>query len=191
MPGMDGWAVLQQLKADAETQDIPVIMLTMVDDKNIGFALGATDYLTKPIDRNRLAALLGRYRCEEEVCGVLLVEDDEPTREMMRALLTREGWAVREAVNGRDALEQIQASRPDLILLDLMMPEMDGFEFAQRLRERPEWQAIPVIVLTAKDITEVDRLRLNGYVEKIVQKGAWDQSALLREIGGLVAARKG
>ena len=191
MPGMDGWTVLQQLKADTETQDIPVIMLTMVDDKNIGFALGATDYLTKPIDRNRLAALLGRYRCREEVCGVLLVEDDEPTREMMRALLTREGWAVQEAVNGRDALERIRESRPDLILLDLMMPEMDGFEFAQRLREQPEWQAIPVIVLTAKDITEADRLRLNGYVERIVQKGAWDQSALLREISGLVAARKG
>ncbi|MDQ2799574.1 MAG: PAS domain S-box protein, partial [Armatimonadota bacterium] len=85
MPGMDGWAVLQQLKADAETQDIPVIMLTMVDDKNIGFALGATDYLTKPIDRSRLAAVLGRYRCGEDGCGVLLVEDDDTSREMMRA----------------------------------------------------------------------------------------------------------
>jgi len=190
MPGMDGWAVLQQLKADPETQDIPVIMLTMVDDKNIGFALGATDYLTKPIDRGRLSALLGRYRCTGEVCGVLLIEDDEPTREMMRALLTREGWNVLEASNGRVALECMEAACPDLILLDLMMPEMDGFEFARRLHERPEWRAIPVIVLTAKDITEADRLRLNGHVEKIVPKGAWDQSALLREIGALVAARK-
>ncbi|MDQ2800713.1 MAG: response regulator, partial [Armatimonadota bacterium] len=160
MPGMDGWAVLQQLKADAETQDIPVIMLTMVDDKNIGFALGATDYLTKPIDRSRLAAVLGRYRCGEGGCGVLLVEDDDTTREMMRALLTREGWNVSEAVNGLAALEQMETARPDLILLDLMMPEMDGFEFAQRLRERPEWHTVPVIVLTAKDITDADRLRL-------------------------------
>ncbi len=190
MPGMDGWAVLQQLKADAETQDIPVIMLTMVDDKNIGFALGATDYLTKPIDRNRLAALLGRYRCGEGGCGVLLVEDDEATRDMMRALLTREGWNVMEAANGRVALEKMQTLRPDLILLDLMMPEMDGFEFARRLQERPEWQAIPVIVLTAKDITETDRLRLQGSVEKIVQKGAWDRDALLREVRALVTARK-
>ena len=140
MPGMDGWTVLQQLKADAGTQDIPVIMLTMVDDKNIGFALGATDYLTKPVDRNRLAAILGRYHCHEDGCRVLLVEDDEPTREMMNALLTREGCVVTEAANGRIALEQMQTSRPDLILLDLMMPEMDGFEFAQRLRERAEWQ---------------------------------------------------
>ena len=191
MPGMDGWTVLQQLKADPETQDIPVIMLTMVDDKNIGFALGATDYLTKPIDRSRLAALLARYRCDEGGCGVLLVEDDEATREMMRALLTREGWSVQEAGNGRVALEMMQTARPDLILLDLMMPEMDGFEFAQRLRERPEWHAVPVIVLTAKDITDADRLRLNGYVEKIVQKGAWDQASLLREVRALIAARKG
>jgi len=191
MPGMDGWAVLQQLKADPETQDIPVIMLTMVDDRNIGFALGATDYLTKPIDRGRLAALLGRYRCVESVCRVLLVEDDETTREMMRGMLTREGWNVEEAANGRVALEMMQASRPDLVLLDLMMPEMDGFEFAQRLRERPEWHSIPVIVLTAKDITDADRLRLNGYVEKIVQKGAWDRDALLREVRTLITARKG
>ena len=196
MPGMDGWAVLQQLKADPETQDIPVIMLTMVDDKNIGFALGATDYMTKPIDRGRLSALLGRYCCTGGTCGVLLVEDDEPTREMVRALLVREGWNVMEAANGRVALECMESAKPDLILLDLMMPEMDGFEFAQRLRERAEWRAVPVIVLTAKDITEADRLRLNGYVEKIVQKGAWeqgawDQGALLREISMLVAARKG
>jgi len=190
MPGMDGWAVLQQLKADPETQDIPVIMLTMVDDKNIGFTLGATDYLTKPIDRNRLAALLGRYRCVETVCNVLLVEDDEATREMMCTLLTREGWNVMEAANGRVALEMMQTLQPDLILLDLMMPEIDGFEFAQRLRERPEWRAIPVIVLTAKDITEADRLRLTGSVEKIVQKGAWDRDALLREVRALVTARK-
>jgi len=190
MPGIDGWAVLQQLKADPETQDIPVIMLTMVDDKNIGFALGATDYMTKPIDRGRLAALLGRYRCTGEVCDVLLIEDDEPTREMMRALLAREGWNVVEAANGRVALECMEAACPDLILLDLMMPEMDGFEFARRLHERPEWRTVPVIVLTAKDITEADRLRLNGHVEKIIQKGAWDQGALLREIGALVAARK-
>lgn len=190
MPGMDGWAVLQQLKADAETQDIPVIMLTMVDDKNIGFALGATDYLTKPIDRSRLAAVLGRYRCGEDGCGVLLVEDDDASREMMRALLTREGWNVTEAANGRVALEQMETTRPDLILLDLMMPEMDGFEFARRLRERPEWHAVPVIVLTAKDITDADRLRLTGSVEKIVQKGAWAQDVLPREVRALVDARK-
>ncbi len=191
MPGMDGWAVLQQLKADEQTQDIPVIMMTMVDDKNLGFSLGATDYLTKPVDRNRLAVLLGRFRCAEGGCRVLLVEDDDATREMMREMLAREGWGVDEAVNGVAALAQMEASAPDLILLDLMMPEMDGFEFARRLRERPAWRDIPVVVLTAKDITEEDRRRLNGSVQNILQKGAWDHDELLGQIKELVSARKG
>ncbi len=190
MPGMDGWAVLQALKADGVTADIPVIMLTMVDDKNIGFALGATDYLTKPIDRGRLSAVLGKHRCRdaEGGCRVLVVEDDETTRQMMRAMLSREGWRVSEAANGRLALEHMEQVGPDLILLDLMMPEMDGFEFARRLRERPEWRSIPVVVLTAKDITEEDRLRLSGYVEKILQKGSWSHEELMREVADLVAA---
>ncbi len=190
MPGMDGWAVLQQLKADTQTQDIPVIMMTMVDDKNLGFSLGATDYLTKPVDRSRLSALLGRCRCVEGGCRVLLVEDDDATREMMHEMLGREGWGVDEAINGVDALAQMEASAPNLILLDLMMPQMDGFEFAHRLRERPEWRDIPVVVLTAKDITDEDRQRLNGHVQNILQKGAWDHDALLGQIKELVAARK-
>jgi CheY-like chemotaxis protein len=190
MPGMDGWTVLQHLKADPETQDIPIIMLTMVNDKNIGFALGATDYLTKPIDRTRLSSLLRRFRHCENNCQVLLIEDDEATRDMMRMLLIREGWQVTEAENGRAALEKMEKASPDLILLDLMMPEMDGFEFAQTLRERPEWRSIPVIVLTAKDITDADRFRLNGFVEKIVQKGAWDRETFLREVYSLISTRK-
>ena len=192
MPGLDGWTVLQRLKADPATQNIPVVMLTMVDDKNIGFALGAADYMTKPIDRARLSAILSRYRCtdHEAGCRVLLVEDDTPTREMMRTLLEREDWRVEEAANGRIALECLQTAAPDLILLDLMMPEMDGFEFARRLREKPEWRRIPVVVLTARDITAEDRRRLNGDVEKIVQKGAWDQVSLLHELRHLADAVK-
>ena len=191
MPGIDGWTVLQRLKADPETQDIPVVMLTMVDDKNIGFALGAADYMTKPIDRARLSAILERHRCadSEAGCRVLLVEDDEPTREMMRELLGREGWTVDEAANGRIALDTLQATCPDLILLDLMMPEMDGFEFARRLRERPEWRTIPVVVLTARDLTQEDRRRLNGDVEKILQKGTWNHAALLQEMRLLAAGK--
>jgi PAS domain S-box-containing protein len=192
MPGTDGWTVLQRLKADPETQNIPVIMLTMVNDKNIGFALGAADYMTKPINRARLSVILERYRCaaREGGCRVLLVEDDEATREMMHALLTREGWSVEEAANGRLALDKLQGERPDLILLDLMMPEMDGFEFARRLRERPEWREIPVVVLTAKDLTAEDRQRLNGDVEKIMEKGGWHPDALAQEMRLLVAAHK-
>ena len=182
---------MQRLKADPDTQDIPVVMLTMVDDKNIGFALGASDYMTKPIDRTRLSSILSRHKCADAGgCRLLLVEDDDGTREMMRSLLEREDWRVEEAANGRIALECLQSAAPDLILLDLMMPEMDGFEFARRLREKPEWRRIPVVVLTARDLTAEDRRRLNGDVEKIVQKGAWDQTALLHELRHLADAAK-
>jgi CheY-like chemotaxis protein len=187
MPGMDGWAVLAALKADPNLADIPVIMLTMVDDKNLGYALGASDYLTKPINRDRLAAVLSKYHCEQLRCSVLLVEDDPVTREMMRRMLEREGWLVVEAENGRVALDHVLKSQPELILLDLMMPEMDGFEFITELRKTPEWRSIPVVVITAMDLTQEDRSRLNGYVTQILQKGSYGRDELLQEVRDLVA----
>ncbi|MBI4494744.1 MAG: response regulator [Chloroflexi bacterium] len=186
MPVMDGWAVLSALKADPDLADIPVVMLSMVDEKNMGYALGASDYLTKPIERDRLAATLRRYRRGEAPGSVLLVEDDRASREMMRRLLEREEWTVDEAENGRIGLERVAERRPDLILLDLMMPEMDGFEFAETLCRREADRTIPIVVVTAKDITVEDRLRLNGYVERILQKGAYSREALLHEVGSLV-----
>jgi CheY-like chemotaxis protein len=188
MPGMDGWAVLTALKADSDLADIPVIMLTIVDDKNLGYALGAADYLTKPIDRARLVTILKKYRCEAPPCPVLVVEDDAQIREMLRRILAKEGWLVSEAEHGRVALERVAENRPELILLDLMMPEMDGFQFIEELRKQEAWRSIPIIVVTAKDLTEEDRLRLNGYVEKILQKGAYGREALLAEIRALVAS---
>ncbi|MBC8138440.1 MAG: response regulator [Fibrella sp.] len=198
MPGMDGWQVLQTLKSDAETLQIPVIMLTMVDKENVGYALGAADYLSKPIDRTRLSAALEKYRLQcgdagsgnQETCRVLIVEDDEATRDMMSSLLAREGWVVQVARNGRAAIERVMEERPHIILLDLMMPEMDGFEFAYHLRQREEWRTIPVIVLTAKDITETDKLRLNGYVQRILQKGTWSRDALLSDVRTLIEASR-
>jgi CheY-like chemotaxis protein len=186
MPGMDGWAVLTALKADPELAHIPVIMLTMVDDKNFGYALGAAEYLTKPIDRGRLSALLGKYRCEAPRCSVLLVEDDVTTREMMRRMLEKEGWTVAEAENGREGLARMAESEPQLILLDLMMPEMDGFEFLTELRQNPAWRTIPVVVITAMDLTPEDRQRLNGSVTQILQKGAYSRDELLEEVRQLV-----
>jgi len=188
MPGMDGWAVLTALKADPDLADIPVIMLTIVDDKNLGYALGASDYLTKPIDRDRLVAILQKYRHEDPSRPVLVVEDDTDTREMLRRMLEREGWVVTEAEHGRVGLERVAEHRPAVILLDLMMPEMDGFEFVAEVRKHEAWRAIPIVVVTAKDLTEEDRLRLNGYVEKILQKGAHSRDGLLREVRDLVMA---
>ncbi len=182
MPGMDGWAVLTALKADPATADIPVIMLTIVDEKQIGFALGAADYFTKPIDWSRMTASLQKYRTPANHQTVLIVEDDAPTREMLRRTLVKESWEVLEAENGRVALEKLNGLVPALILLDLMMPEMDGFEFMEELRKRPECRQVPVVVITAKDITEQDRQRLNGQVARVMQKGSFQMEDLVREV---------
>jgi signal transduction histidine kinase/DNA-binding response OmpR family regulator len=140
MPEMDGWSVLRALKADPGLRKIPVIMLTMVDDRTRGYSLGAVDYLTKPVDREQLHKVLSRYYCDEDVCPVLLVEDDAETREIMARTLEKAGWAVSGAGNGQEALDVMETMQPRLILLDLMMPVMDGFGFLAALRARPEWQ---------------------------------------------------
>jgi CheY-like chemotaxis protein len=182
MPSIDGWVVLNALKADPATADIPVVMLTIVDDKNIGFALGAADYFTKPIDWQRLGAVLQKYRKGASSQTVLIVEDDERTREMLRRTLQKEGWAIREAANGRLGLEQLAHGIPALILLDLMMPEVDGFSFMQELRKRPDCAYVPVIVITAKDLTEEDRRRLNGDVARILGKDATTREQIVTEV---------
>ena len=186
MPGLDGWSMIRELKADPKLSAIPVVMLTILDEQNKGYALGASDYMTKPIDRKRLAELLGKYRSEEAVGRVLLVEDDEATRQRMHRLLVGEGWEVSEAENGRVALERLAEFEPDLILLDLIMPEMDGFEFLAELRKKPSFGQVPVVVVTAADLTEEDRRRLSGGVERVLHKAAMDQDELLADIGDTV-----
>jgi CheY-like chemotaxis protein len=182
MPGMDGWAVLARLKADPATADIPVIMLTILDDKNLGYTLGAADYVTKPIDRERLGAILARYQGAQTAYNALVIEDDSAAREMLRRLLEKENWHVSEAENGRVALECLAERIPQLILLDLMMPEMDGFEFVAELRRNPAWRDLPIVVITALDLTPEERARLNGHVEKILRKDASTREELLAQV---------
>jgi CheY-like chemotaxis protein len=189
MPHLDGWSVLTALKADPATAQIPVIMLTIVDDKQMGFALGAADYFTKPIDFQRLHAVLEKHRKPAQRQTVLIVEDHADTREMLRRALEKEGWTVAEAPNGKVGLERLAEAAPTLILLDLMMPEMDGFEFMDALRRRGDAKRVPVIVITAKDLTEEDRRRLNGGVERIIQKGAATRDQLLAEVRAVVAGQ--
>ena len=186
MPAMDGWAVLSAIKADERLVDIPVIMLTMHSDKEMGYMLGASEYLTKPIDRDRLTAVLKRYTPTDAARGVLVVEDDEPSRQVLSRTLAKRGWEVTEASNGRIALDRVRESIPNLILLDLMMPEMDGFEFLAELRHEVKWQDIPVVVLTSKDLTPEERALLSGKVERILQKGEYTRHALLREVRKIV-----
>lgn len=182
MPGMDGWAVLSVLKSDPALHSIPVILATMIEDKQMGFALGAQEYLTKPVEKDRLISVIRRYQGPADVRPILLVEDDAPTREMIQRVLEKESFTVRTAENGRLALDSIAQQIPALVLLDLMMPEMDGFEFLRELRTKEEWREVPVIVLTAKELTAEDRSVLLGKVEKILQKGSSSKEDLLQNI---------
>jgi CheY-like chemotaxis protein len=160
----------------------------MVDDKSMGYALGATDYLTKPVDRDRLVTVLNRFRGRRAAGPVLIIEDDPATREIIRRALQAEGWPVHEAENGRDGLAQMAQAKPAAVLLDLMMPEMDGFGFLDEMRKQLAWSDVPVIVLTAKDLTSDDRLRLQGRIEKVLRKGVYRREELLKEVRRLVAA---
>jgi len=187
LPGVDGWSVLTELKSDPATADIPVIMLTITDEKNLGYTLGASEYLTKPIQRDRLLTVLDKYRSNHPG-PVLVVDDEDVTREMTQIMIEEKGLAVQTAINGRDALERLAETVPSLILLDLMMPEMDGFQFVEELRSHEEWRTIPVVVVTAKDLDAEDWRRLKGYVEKVVQKGDYDRAELLSDVKGMVTA---
>ena len=189
MPGMDGWAVLAALKADPALAATPVILQTIVEDRNLGFALGASEYLTKPIERKRLAALVKRYVPSASAGGVLVVEDDRQTRSLLQRALSKAGWTVTEAENGRVALDRIAVERPALVLLDLLMPEMDGFEFLDAMRRDEVCRGIPVVVITAKTVTAEDRRRLSGGVERVLLKRALDADALLTEVRAVVGAR--
>jgi CheY-like chemotaxis protein len=185
MPDMDGWAVLAALKADPQLADIPVIMATILDEQPLGLALGASDYVTKPIDRDRLVSVMRRYATSADR-SVLIVEDDGVARSMMRRTLEKEGWRAVEAENGRAGLDCVTAEMPSVILLDLMMPEMDGFEFLAALRLDDASRTVPVIVVTALDLTAEMRQRLNGGVQQILRKDAFSPEVLLSELRTLL-----
>jgi len=182
MPEMDGWVVLALLKADPDLAAIPVIMLTVRADQDFGFAMGVADYLQKPIDRERLLAVLKKYHGPSTHNHVLVVEDEPAMREMLGRMLSSKEWTVAEAENGLAALESITHSRPSLIILDLRMPVMDGFEMIAELRKHEDWRKIPVVVVSAKELTADDRQRLQGHVLKILQKGDFSREALMREV---------
>jgi adenylate cyclase len=179
MPDLDGWTVLAAIKGDPMLCDIPVVLVTIVDEKNRGFSLGASEYLVKPVDRDTLVGVLRRLSAPPGE-PILVVDDEESSRSSLRLALEQAGWAVEEADNGRVALARLEEARPSAILLDLMMPEMDGFEFLDKIRHHEKWRAIPVVVITARDITAEDRARLNGRIESIVQKVG--QADMLRQI---------
>jgi CheY-like chemotaxis protein len=186
LPGVDGWSVLANLKSDPELASIPVVVLTIEDKRNLGFTLGAADYLIKPVDRERLLTVLARYRSNGAERSALVIDDDPDARNLMRGMLENDGWSVRQARNGLVALEHLRQKASSVILLDLMMPEMDGFEFLSAVKQHGELSGTPVIVVTAKDLTEDDRKRLNGQVKRVLLKGEYSREELLAEVSRVV-----
>jgi len=182
MPYKDGWTALAELKGDERTRDIPVVIVTVMENKALGYKLGATDYLQKPVSSEDLIGAISRILTG--LAQSALVVDDEPAaRDLIRQVLEDENISVREAHNGLDALEALQQAIPDVIILDLMMPEMDGFDTLRCLQENEQWAAIPVIVVTAKTLGEAERTFLDERVEATVQKAGMTTESLLKEIG--------
>jgi signal transduction histidine kinase/DNA-binding response OmpR family regulator len=186
MKGIDGWQVLARLKSDPRLSYVPVIMMTIVDEKIAAYALGAREYLLKPVDRNRLAQVIGQC-CAPTGNGktkrsALVVDDELDNRRILRRHLEASGWEVAEAEEGARALAIVAARTPDLILLDLIMPGMDGFAFMDELRKTPQGSAVPIIVITAKDLTADERSRLIGTVSHIVERHGQNKEHLLAQM---------
>ena len=172
MPQIDGWGVLHTLKGDPDLASIPVVLVTANQDRSLGFELGAVAFLTKPIDRDALLDAI--RRCSSGAArGVVLVVEDEPeTRELTERTVEKLGYSAAHAANGRLALAWLESNRPPiLILLDLLMPEMDGFAFLERLRSQPETHGIPVIVVTAKELTAEEQQWLGQTTQQVIAKG--------------------
>jgi CheY-like chemotaxis protein len=182
MPDLDGWSVLAALRQDPALADIPVVMVSIADEQKRGIALGAVGYLTKPIDRDRLRKVMARFQTSSRPTRVLIVEDDSIQRERMLKWLEGPEWMVREASNGREGLKCLEAEKADIILLDLMMPEMDGFEVVAALHKQEAWRDIPVIVITSLDLDAKDRARLNSGVQSVLVKDRFQPADLVRQI---------
>jgi len=179
--------VLSALKSDPALARIPVIMLTMIDNRSLGFALGASEYMTKPIDRARLASLLARFAGQRSDRLVLIVDDDTDVRAILRASVEGAGLSAAEAANGREALDLLaDGLQPALVLLDLMMPEMDGFAFLDAVRSTDATASLPVVILTAKDLTEAERAFLAERATQVFSKGAQSVEGLGKTLATII-----
>ena len=186
MPGLDGWSVLSALKADPSVAAIPVVMVTFVDERGVASSLGASDYVMKPVRWESFRQVMARFSSAKG--AVLLVDDDDDMRGHARSMLERDGWTVVEAANGEEALIRIDESVPQVVLLDLEMPVMNGFEFLRTFRAKPEAGGIPVVILTARDLSRADRRRLHGASE-VLNKGVTSLGDLSRELKRAVEGR--
>ena len=183
MPEIDGWQILTQLKQDMETANIPVILLTIVDKKALGFRLGATAYLLKPLDPVAVRDTLNRVIKDDHKQKHILVVDDDPNiADMLRQFLPESQFKLESTLDGVACLEAIEANRPDILLLDIVMPRLDGFGVIEKLRADPQTRDLPIIVISAKDLTVDESARLKETVAFVMKKQGFQGEQLLEEI---------
>jgi signal transduction histidine kinase/DNA-binding response OmpR family regulator len=188
MPEMDGWETLVALKNDPFLVNIPVVMSSIIEDRHLAQTLGAVDYLAKPVDKERLLKVVDKHIARSARGPILVIEDDPDTLEITCDLLVQAGWSVQAAESSKEAIEIIEKSPPMLILLDLMMPEMDGFEIIKKLRYHPQWQLIPIIVITSVELSTSEYAQLSKQVQNIFQKGKYELQDLLNEVNEVVSS---
>jgi CheY-like chemotaxis protein len=182
LPGIDGWEVLRRLKLDDALKDIPVVITTVVDEHDVGLALGAVDYLVKPIDKHTLLARLGRHgllSAGDDGTAVLVIDDDPATLKIVEASLAQRDVRAVTTTSGADGLRLAQRGRFRLIICDLLMPEIDGFTVIAALADNPATRQVPVLVITAHELTEPDKARLSGKILGVIRKGEALQDGLL------------
>jgi CheY-like chemotaxis protein len=191
MPRVDGWSVLGQLKSAPETARIPVIMISILDERTLGYSMGASEFMTKPVDRSRLVALVQQFAGRPGSDVVLIVDDQQDVRDIVKTTITGVGLKAAEAVNGQAALDWLAAHpHPALILLDLMMPVMDGFEFLERCQAEGILEHVPVVVLTARELSESERAFLAERTMLILTKGAQPIASLGAALSALARREK-
>jgi len=189
LPGTDGWEVIQTLKDDPATADIPIIVVSMLDNRQLGYSLGAAEYLVKPVSRKVLLERLAQLRANAPVQHVLVVEDDLVEQRVLAMVLGEAGLEVTAFASGTEALEWLADHTPDLITLDLMMPGMDGMEVLDQIKHRPHLRGVPVLIITAKEILPEDRVRLNSRIAAIIRKGPSQRETLLAEVRDQLVSR--
>jgi CheY-like chemotaxis protein len=189
MPDASGWSVLEKLKDDPQTAGIPVLVVTIVEDQRMVFALGASDYLPKPFDRGQLIDRVHRLLPNLQGKRVLVVDDEPQARLLLSRSLQDEGAEVREVASGDEGMTAVSQMKPDLVLLDLMMPGMSGFEMVARLRATPAGADVPIMIVSAKELTQEDMATLNGHVQRFISKGTVDPVGLVAAVRQVIGNR--
>jgi CheY-like chemotaxis protein len=191
MPGADGWSVLTALKTDPRLASIPVVMISVTEQQALGQAIGAADYLVKPVQQDSLVATVARHLPSGISRPILVIDDDATTRSMLRRQMERQGWRVVEAANGAEGLACVGSLAPAMVLLDLMMPAMDGFAFLDALRGELGAASVPIIVLTAKELSRDEERALASRVSRVIAKGSYRGRELEDEVRRVMQGAEG